>query len=50
MDTLARICKTLDCDIMDVIELVSDEPSESRLIERYGRLHRDYRKHGAIPH
>ncbi len=27
MDTLARICETLDCDIMDVIELVSDEPS-----------------------
>ena len=27
MDTLARICETLDCGIMDVIELVSDEPS-----------------------
>ena len=27
MDTLARICDTLDCGIMDVIELVSDEPS-----------------------
>ena len=26
-DTLARICETLDCGIMDVIELVSDEPS-----------------------
>ena len=25
-------------------------PDESRPIERYGRLHRDYRKHGAIPH
>lgn len=27
MDTLARICETLDCGIMDVIELVSDKPS-----------------------
>ena len=27
MDTLVRICETLDCGIMDVIELVSDEPS-----------------------
>ena len=27
MDTLARICETLDCGITDVIELVSDEPS-----------------------
>ncbi len=27
MDTLARICETLDCDITDVIELASDEPS-----------------------
>lgn len=25
MDTLARICEALDCGIMDVIELVSDE-------------------------
>ena len=27
MDTLVRICETLDCGILDVIELVSDEPS-----------------------
>ncbi len=27
MDTLARICETLDCGIMDVVELASDEPS-----------------------
>ncbi len=27
MDTLARICETLDCGILDVIELASDEPS-----------------------
>ena len=27
MDTLARICETLYCGIMDVIELTSDEPS-----------------------
>ena len=27
MDMLTRICETLDCNIMDVIELVSDEPS-----------------------
>lgn len=27
MDTLARICETLGCDITDVIELVSDNPS-----------------------
>ena len=26
MDTLARICETLNCEITDVIELVSDEP------------------------
>ncbi len=25
MDTLARICETLDCGITDVIELISDE-------------------------
>ncbi len=30
MDTLARICETLDCGIMDVIELASDEPSTHR--------------------
>ena len=27
MDTLVRICETLDCGILDVIELASDEPS-----------------------
>ena len=27
MDTLARICETLDCGIMDVIELASHEDS-----------------------
>ena len=26
METLIRICETLDCDISDVIELVRDEP------------------------
>ena len=26
MDTLVRICETLDCGILDVIELASDEP------------------------
>ena len=26
MDTLARICETLNCEITDVIELVPDEP------------------------
>ena len=30
MDTLARICETLDRGIMDVIELSSDEPSVTR--------------------
>ena len=30
MDTLARICETLDRGIMDVIELSSDEPSATR--------------------
>lgn len=29
METLVRICETLDCRIMDVIELVSDEPSNT---------------------
>ena len=27
MPTLIKICETLDCGIMDVIELASDEPS-----------------------
>ena len=27
MDTLARICETLECDITDVIELAGDGPS-----------------------
>ena len=51
MDTLARICETLDCGIMDVIELVGDYyipdlelPEENRPIGRYGRLHREYLK------
>lgn len=26
MDTLARICEALNCEIADVIELVKDEP------------------------
>ena len=30
MDTLARICETLDCGVTDVIELVSDESSITR--------------------
>ena len=30
MDTLARICETLDCDITDVIGLASDELSTTR--------------------
>ena len=29
MDTLARICETLDCGITDVIELVGDGPSDT---------------------
>ena len=29
MDTLARICETLNCEITDVIELVPDEPARS---------------------
>jgi len=28
MDTLVRICETLDCGILDVIELANDEPSD----------------------
>ncbi len=27
LNTLVRICETLDCGILDVIELASDEPS-----------------------
>lgn len=30
MDTLVRICETLDCGILDVIELASDEPSVTK--------------------
>ena len=29
MDTLARICETLNCEITDVIELVPDEPAST---------------------
>lgn len=29
IDTLARICETLNCDITDVIELVPDEPTSA---------------------
>ena len=29
MDTLARICEALNCEITDVIELVSDEPAST---------------------
>ena len=29
MDTLARICETLHCEITDVIELVPDEPTST---------------------
>ena len=29
MDTLARICETLNCEINDVIELVPDEPAST---------------------
>ena len=29
MDTLARICETLNCEITDVIELVPDKPTST---------------------
>ena len=29
MDTLARICETLNCELTDVIELVPDEPAST---------------------
>ena len=32
MDTLARICETLNCEITDVIELVPDEPASTCLL------------------
>ena len=38
MDTLVRICETLDCGILDVIELASDEPSVTEKIRIYPRL------------
>jgi DNA-binding Xre family transcriptional regulator len=28
MDILLRICKALECDIADIVEVVPDEPSE----------------------
>ena len=34
MDTLARICETLNCEITDVIELVPDEPASTGGNER----------------
>nr|WP_305139758.1 helix-turn-helix domain-containing protein [uncultured Acetatifactor sp.] len=43
MDTLVRICETLDCGILDVIELVSDEPSvtEKRKNDKTNNKKRD---------
>ena len=38
MDTLARICETLNCGILDVIELVSDEPSGTAGGKKNGRI------------
>jgi DNA-binding Xre family transcriptional regulator len=29
MDILLRICKALDCDIADIVEVVPDEPESS---------------------
>jgi DNA-binding Xre family transcriptional regulator len=29
MEALIKICKVLDCDIGDVMELIPDEPKES---------------------
>ena len=36
MDTLARICETLNCEITDVIELV---PDERQMIDNTGNCH-----------
>ena len=43
MDTLVRICETLDCGILDVIELASDEPSvtEKRKNDKTNNKKRD---------
>ena len=38
MDTLARICETLNCEITDVIELVPDEDVYKR--QAYGYRYR----------
>ncbi len=32
METLTKICETLNCGIIDVIELASDEPSSQQEI------------------
>ena len=32
METLARICEALNCDILDVIELEQDEPKHDCLL------------------
>ena len=37
MDTLARICETLNCEITDVIELVSDSPASTGGKEHAGK-------------
>jgi DNA-binding Xre family transcriptional regulator len=29
-DVLQRICKALECDLPDIMEMVSDEPEESK--------------------
>ena len=44
MDTLARICETLDCGIMDVIGLASDEPSTSRRERQWEKLKKNHRE------
>ena len=38
MDTLARICETLNCEITDVIELVPDEPASTGEVRNMSEL------------
>ena len=54
MDTLARICETLNCEITDVIELVPDEPASTggkeheRIETKNERIDEDKTRHISI--
>ena len=48
MDTLVRICETLDCGILDVIELASDEPSVTEKRKNNRKNNKNRMKHKLV--